>query len=87
METQITPTACDTGQKIALHVCPTMTRSGFWCRRWHTFKIVVGKNPLGPRGGHSGSWESGRVVSISTKPAEAHEFLERYAKRHGCQIV
>ncbi|SCC94446.1 hypothetical protein THIX_60504 [Thiomonas sp. X19] len=87
METQITPTPEATGQKVALHVCPTMTRSGFWCRRWLTFKIVVGEDPLGPRGGHGGFWGSGRVVCSTTKPAEANDYLARYARLNGCKIV
>lgn len=89
METQTTPIPEATGQKqkIALHLCPTPTKSGFWCRRWLTFKVIVGDDPLGPRGGHSGSWEDGRVVYSTTKPSEANEFLARYAKQHGCEIV
>ena len=87
METQTTPTTEATGQKVALHLCPTPAKSGFWCRRWLTFKIVIGDDPLVPRGGHSGSWGSGRVVWSTTKPAEANEFLESYARLHSLEIV
>lgn len=48
--------------KIAIHKLPYVTKDGHACHAWHRRAIVVGPNPLGPRGGHGGDFVDGKRV-------------------------
>ena len=48
--------------KIAIHKLPYITKDGHACHAWQRQAIVVGPNPLGPRGGHCGDFVDGKRV-------------------------
>lgn len=50
-------------KKVAIHTSPSITKSGHSCTNYPDSLVVVGSNPLGPRGGHNGTWVDGKVVA------------------------
>jgi hypothetical protein len=50
------------GLKVAVHRVPSITKSGHRCANYPDSLVVIGINPVGPRGGHQGQWVDGKVV-------------------------
>jgi hypothetical protein len=59
--------------KVAIHTLGWVTKDGFTCRSWSGYRVAVGRNPFGPRGGTCGRLVDGRFVTrqlSSRKKAE-----------------
>lgn len=50
-------------QKVAIHTVPYVTNAGHVCSNWCELIVVVGANPVGPKGGHCGKYEDGREIA------------------------
>lgn len=50
-------------EKVAIHVLPYVTRGGHKCLKWVRWYIYLGRNPLGPRGGHRGTCVDAHCVA------------------------
>ncbi len=64
-----------TTNQIAIHVVPSLTRRGYWCKKWPMYEVVVGSDPYGPRGGTCGNWGDGKVVARFRTRQKAEEFV------------
>ena len=50
-------------KKVVRHSVASVTKSGYSCERFPDSLIIVGNNPVGPRGGHCGQWADGKVLA------------------------
>ena len=48
--------------KVTVHSWPWVTGEGHSCLRWSEYWVVIGANPLGPRGGRHGNVVNGHRV-------------------------
>lgn len=74
--------------KVAIHRVSRLNRYGravggaFW-----DSLVVSGENPLGPRGGHDGTWVSGKGIKRFKDYDKAVEFANAYAKENGFMLL
>ena len=75
-------------KKVAVHRYGWQTKAGFVCRSWGEYWVVVGSNPVGPKGGTCGNFESGnRVGHRFRRRAEAENYARRLAETNGYELL
>jgi len=49
--------------KVTVHSMGWVTKNGFTCINWAGYRVAVGHNPFGPRGGTCGNIVDGKFVT------------------------
>jgi len=65
-------------EKVAVHTLGWVTKDGHTCANWAGYRVAVGHNPFGPRGGTCGNVVDGKFV---TKQLSSREKANQIATK------
>jgi hypothetical protein len=78
----------DGDMKVTVQSSGYVTRAGYVSSKWYEFFIVVGRNPVGPRGGKCGNYVDGHQVgSRFRKYDDALKAAQQLVAEKGYELI